>query len=80
MPEEPTSYWLNNEYRTVHKSICSNCGMTANGNLKLGFNRDRWWGPYETLGAAVDASISALGSVLLCHNGCGSWPLIDKRP
>ena len=38
MPEEPTRYWLNNEHRTIHKSPCNNCGMTANRYLKPGFN------------------------------------------
>ena len=79
MPEEPIRYWLNNEYRTVHKSTCSNCGMTANGYLRPGYNRDKWWGPYETLGSAMDASISILGSVWLCRRGCGTWPTIDTQ-
>ena len=40
-------------------------------------NRANWWGPYETIGAAIDTVSSTGNPVHLCRRGCGEWPQIN---
>ena len=50
------SFWFNTDTGLVHTSNCGHCGMKATGFTKWkDTNRDAWWGPYATIGAAVDA-------------------------
>ena len=74
-------YWFNRYTGLIHKSSCANCFMTPDGYEKRswegGGNRANWWGPYETLGAAIDAISSTGSPVRLCRSGCGEWPQIN---
>ena len=74
MAAERITYWLNvGDYRRVHKSSCPNCFMTYRGHEKKdwGGQRKNWWGPYSTIGAAIDAG-SLFGDVVDCENCRGS--------
>ena len=82
MPEGRIRYWFNRDTRLIHKSSCPNCLMSYNGHEKeswaAGGIRGNWWGPYETLGAAIDVATVSRSTVNLCARGCGSWPSIDS--
>ena len=54
--------------------------MTYNGHEKNWGDvqtRSNWWGPYQTVGAALDAGLSTGHAVHLCRLGCGEWPQIN---
>ncbi len=80
MTEQRIRYWLNVGTGLIHKSSCSNCLMTHDGHRKpewTGGSQTNWWGPYQTLGAAIDVAITTnWTSVRLCALGCGDWPTI----
>ena len=74
-------YWLNigaaEKSIMVHQAVCLNCAMTEDGKLKSDPNwsgavRDNWWGPYSTLGAAIDAALTTHYNVAECRKNCGS--------
>ena len=77
--QESHGYWLSTGGTgniTVHRSVCNNCAMTEDGKLKTswggGATRENWWGPYSTLGAAIDAALATGRNVEECQNNCGS--------
>ncbi len=77
---ERIRYWFNRETGLIHKSSCTNCLMTYNGHEKNWGDvqtRSNWWGPYQTVGAALDAGLSTGHAVHLRRLGCGEWPQIN---
>ena len=73
MTSQITRYWYNHDTKTIHESSCTNCLMTFDGHEKSGWERrqrENWWGPYETKGAAVDVGLSHSGEVYECGMGC----------
>ena len=80
-PEERKRYWYNRNTRRIHESSCLDCLMNYDGHEKKWENppgnRSHWWGPYETLGAAIDVAASTRGEVIPCGNGCVEWPSIN---
>ena len=72
MPEELVRFWLNKENCIVHRDSCTNCMMDKQGKPKSDWvNRDNWWGPYATKGAAIDVGLTVRNEVYECAKGCG---------
>ena len=75
--QESRSYWLSTGAAgsiTVHRAGCANCAMTEDGKVKTSWGgavRDNWWGPYATLGAAIDAALATGRTVNECCKNCG---------
>ena len=75
MTEERVHYWFNRDTRRIHKDSCDSCLMDYYGNEKdwgdLPGNRNYWWGPYVTVGAAVDAGLTT-GHTVRSASCCSS--------
>ena len=42
--------------------------------------RANWWGPYETIGAAIDVAVASTGEAIPCGT-CGDYkPVVKKGP
>ena len=76
-----TMYWLrrsdSQSASLVHKSDCRHCPLDDNAEPKPELStitgtmvRENWWRPYATLGAAIDAGLSAGEPVHECGVRC----------
>ena len=80
MPEERTRYWYNSFTLRIHKQTCGNCPMSKDGVMEWDDGaRPNWWGPYETLGAAIDVAVATRGEAVLCGT-CGDQPPVRNGP
>ena len=67
MTSESVRYWFNRDTGVIHRSSSPNCSMTYNSHEKADWGgvRANWWGPFESLGVAIDVAASTLGSYRL---------------
>lgn len=82
-PEREERYWFNSDRGVIHRHSCLHCRVDYDGRERSGWegesreSRSNWWGPYRTIGAAIDVGLSTGHSVRLCRHGCGDWPQIN---
>ena len=74
------AFWVNvgEKVALVHNSKCGQCLMDGKGEQVIDANRKNWWGPYATLGAAIDGAHQA--DRTLRGGGCCVAELALTRP
>ena len=68
MPQELVRFWLNYDNGIVHRDTCAFCQLADTENSP------KWWGPYATKGAAIDAGLTIRDQVYECGAGGGCGP------